>query len=89
MNSLLEKPPTDYLCTIERFITVLYGRTSKHLHEHGHGLKIFVYQNGLLDELTARTKVVLYQHILKTAYQGSCVRVSTRKGEKITKSGKL
>ena len=24
MNSLTEKPPTDYLCTIERFITVLY-----------------------------------------------------------------
>ena len=24
MNSLPEKPPTDYLCTIERFITVLY-----------------------------------------------------------------
>ena len=32
MNSLPEKPPTDYLCTIGRFITVLYGRTSKHLH---------------------------------------------------------
>ena len=37
MNSLPEKPPTDYLCTIERFITVLCGRTSKHLHEHRHG----------------------------------------------------
>ena len=37
MNSLSEKPPTDYLCTIERFITVLYGRTNKHLHEHRHG----------------------------------------------------
>ena len=37
MNSLTEKPPTYYLCTIRRFITVLYGRTSKHLHEHRHG----------------------------------------------------
>ena len=37
MNSLPEKPSTDYLCTIERFITVLYGRTSKHLHEHRQG----------------------------------------------------
>ena len=37
MNSLPLKPPTDYLCIIERFITVLYGRTSKHIHEHRHG----------------------------------------------------
>ena len=37
MNTLPEKPPTDYLCTIERFIKVLYGRTNKHLHEHRHG----------------------------------------------------
>ena len=37
MNSLPEKPPTDYLCISERFITLLYGRTSKHLHEHRHG----------------------------------------------------
>ena len=57
MNSLHEKPPTDYLCTIERFITVLY------------------------DCMTALTKVVLYQHSLKAIYQGSCVRVSTRKGK--------
>ena len=27
------KKPTDYLCSIKRFITVLYGRTSKHLYE--------------------------------------------------------
>ena len=39
MNSLPEKQPTDYLCTIERFIIILCGRTSKHLHEHRHGLK--------------------------------------------------
>ena len=37
MNSLPEKPPTDYLCTIEGFITVLYERTSKHLHADRHG----------------------------------------------------
>ena len=37
MKYLTEKPPTDYLCTSERFITVLYGRTSKHLHEHRDG----------------------------------------------------
>ena len=37
MNFLPEKPPADYLCTIERFIIILYGRTSKHLHEHRHG----------------------------------------------------
>ena len=37
MNPLPEKSPTDYLCTNERFVTVLYGRTSKHLHEHRHG----------------------------------------------------
>ena len=59
MKSLPEKPPTD--CTSERFITVVYGRTSKHL----------------------------YKHILKAAYQGLCVRVSTRTGEMITKSSKL
>ena len=41
MNPLPEKPPTDYICTIERFITVLYGRTSKHLHELRHGKKTF------------------------------------------------
>ena len=89
MNSLPEKPPTDYLCTIERFITVLYGRTSKHLHEHRHGKKTFVYHKGLFGEMAALTKVALYQHILKASYQGSCVRVSTRKEEMITKSRKL
>ena len=57
MNSLPEKPPTDYLCTTERFITVLY------------------------ECMTALTKVALCQHSLKTIYQGSCVRVSTRKGK--------
>ena len=57
MNSLPEKPPTDYICTIERFITVLY------------------------DCMTALTKAALYQHSLKAIYQGSCVRVSTRKGK--------
>ena len=57
MNSLPEKPPTDCLCTIERFITVLY------------------------DCMTALTKVALYQHSLKAIYQGSCDRVSTRKGK--------
>ena len=36
-NSLPEKPPSDYPCAIEHFFTVLYGRTSKHLHEHRHG----------------------------------------------------
>ena len=39
--------------------------------------------------MTALTKVALYQHILKAAYQGSCARVSTRTGEMITKSSKL
>ena len=39
--------------------------------------------------MTALTKVALYQHILKAAYQGSCVRVSTETGEMITKSSKL
>ena len=34
MTSLPEQPPTDYHRTIVRFTTVLYGRTSKHLHEH-------------------------------------------------------
>ena len=89
MNSLPEKPPKDNLCTVERFITVLYGRTSKHLHEHRHGKMTFVYQKGLIDEMTALTKVALYQHSLKAANQGSCVRVSTRTGEMITKSSKL
>ena len=89
MNSLPEKSLTDYLCTIERFITVLYGRTSKHLHEHRHGLITFVYQKALIDEMTALTKVALYQHSLKAANQGSCVRVSTRTGEIVTKSSKL
>ena len=89
MNYLPEKPPTDYLCTIERFLAVLYGRTSKHRHEHRHGLIKFVYQKGLIDEMTALTKVALYQHTLKAANQGSCVGVSTRTGEMITKSSKL
>ena len=39
--------------------------------------------------MTALTKVALYQHILKTTYQGSCVWVSARTGEIITKSSKL
>ena len=56
LNSLPEKPPTDYLCTIERFITVLYGRTSKHLHEHRHGYIKFINQKVLFDEMTALTK---------------------------------
>ena len=89
MSSLPEKPPTDYLCTIERFITVLYGRTSKHLHEYRHGLITFDYQKDLIDEMTALTEVALYQHSLKAANQGSCVRVSTRTGEITTKSSKL
>ena len=59
MDSLPEKPPTDYLCTIERFITVLF------------------------DCMTALTKVALYQHSLKVIYQGSCVRVSTRKEKRL------
>ena len=46
-------------------------------------------KKGLFDEMTALTKVALYQHIFKAAYQGSCVRVSTRTGEMITKSSKL
>ena len=39
MNQLPEKSPTylNFLCTIERFIIILYGRTSKHIHEHIHG----------------------------------------------------
>ena len=41
------------------------------------------------DEMTAPTKMALNQHILKASYQGSCARVSTRKGEMITKSSKL
>ena len=88
-NSLPEKPPTDFLCAIERFITVLYGRTSKHLHEHRHGLITFVYQKSLIDEMTALTKVALYQHSLKAANQGSCVRVSTITGEMTTQSSRL
>ena len=39
--------------------------------------------------MTAQTKVALYQHSLKAANQGSCVRVSTRTGEIATKSSKL
>ena len=90
MNSLPEKPSTDYLCTIERFNTVLYGRTSNHLHEHRHGLITFVYQKGLIDEMTALTKVALiYKHNLEAANQGSCVRVSTRTEEVITRSSEL
>ena len=89
MNSLPGKPTTDYLCAIERFITALYGRTSKHLHEDRHGQKTFAYQKGKFDEMTALTKVALYQHILKAGYQGSSFRVSTRTGEMITKSSKL
>ena len=38
------------------------------------------------DEMTALTKVALYQHTLTAAYQGPCVRVSTRTGEMTTKS---
>ena len=41
------------------------------------------------DEMTALRKVTLYQHILKAAYHGSCVRVRTRTGEMISKSSKL
>ena len=89
IDSLPEKPPTDYLCTIGQFITVLYGRTSKHLHEHRYGKKTFVYQKGLFDEMTALTKMALYRRSLKAAYQSSCVRVSTRTWEMITKFSKL
>ena len=46
-------------------------------------------KKGLLGEMTALTKVALYQHILKAAYQGSCVLASARTGEMITKSSKL
>ena len=38
--------------------------------------------------MTALTKVALYQHILKAAYQGP-VKVSTRTGEMTTKFSKL
>ena len=46
-------------------------------------------KKGLFDEMTALTKVALYQHILKAAYQGSYVLASARTGEMITKSSKL
>ena len=46
----------------------------------------FFYQKGLINEMTALTKVALYQHSLNAANQGSYVRVSTRTGEMITKS---
>ena len=39
--------------------------------------------------MTALTKMALYQHILKAAYQDSCVLASARTGEMITKSSKL
>ena len=67
MNSLPKKPPTDYICTSEWSIKVLYGRTNKHLHEHRHGEETFVYQTGLM---TVLMNVALYQHILKAANQG-------------------
>ena len=51
--------------------------------------KHFFYQKGLFDENTALRKVALYQHILKAAYQGSCVWIGARTGEMITKSSKL
>ena len=35
------------------------------------GKKLFT-KKGLFDEMTALTKVALYQHVLKAAYQGSC-----------------
>ena len=41
------------------------------------------------DEMPALSKVALYQHILKAAYQSSCVWVSARAGEMITKFSKL
>ena len=44
LNSLPEKPPTDYICTIEQVIIILCGRTSKHLHDYRNGSKTFVYQ---------------------------------------------
>ena len=37
-------------------------------------------KKGLFDEMTALTKVALYQHILKAAYQGSCVRSVLERG---------
>ena len=43
----------------------------------------------LFDEMTALSKVALYQHILKAAYQGSWVWAIARTGEMITKSSKL
>ena len=46
-------------------------------------------KKGLFNEMTALTKVALYQHILKAAYQGSCVLASARTGEMIIKSSKL
>ena len=45
-------------------------------------MNIDMARKHVFDEMTALTKVALYQHILKAAYQGSCVRVSTRTGEK-------
>ena len=42
-------------------------------------------KKGMFNEMTALTKVALYQHILKAAYQGTCVRVSTRTWEMITR----
>ena len=51
--------------------------------------KHLFFKKGMFEEMAALTKVALFQHILKAVYQGSCVRVSTRAGEMITKSIKL
>ena len=89
MNSFPEKPPTDYLCTVERSSQYCMVEQASTYMNIDIDRKHFFYQKGLFDEMTALIKVALYQHILKTAFQGCCVRVRTRTGEMITKSSKL
>ena len=49
--------------------------------------KHLFYKKKMFDEMTALTNLAMYQH--KAAYQGSCVWVSARTGEMISKSSKL
>ena len=88
MTSVPEKPPIEYLCNIGYFIKVLHGRQASTYTNIDMARKKNVYQKSLFHEMTAFRKVALYQHILKAVYQGSCVWVSARTREMITKSSR-
>ena len=72
MSSCPEKPSIDCICTIERFIIILYDRTSTCTNIDMARKHLFTKKGRSMEGLPP-TQAALYQHILRAAYQGGHV----------------